>query len=147
MDQGRRFEADDGCIEVDAIYTDLPDSVISPHCDTWCKVPINQARAADGVDDQAQPFPFVVQHERSLFFLTWELTRWTLAELVFDPATCTFVEQRRSHYEWPREAFGVLLSRFALIERVDKDLLKRTSDDFARWLSAQFQVFSPPASA
>lgn len=86
--------------------------------------------------------PFVVQFERRLFLLTWEMTRWTLAELEFDAKTCTFVEQRRSSYEWPREAFGVLLSRFALIERVEQSLLQRTTDDFVRWLSSQFQTYA-----
>jgi hypothetical protein len=86
--------------------------------------------------------PFVVQFERRLFLLTWELTRWTLAELEFDARSCTFVEQRRSTYEWPREAFGVLLSRFALMERVEQSLLQRTSDDFTRWLSSQFQSYA-----
>lgn len=84
--------------------------------------------------------PFVVQHGRHLYFLTWESGRWTLAELEFDAVSCAFVEQRRTHYEWPREAFGVLLSRFTLLERVETALLKRTSDDFARWLGSQFQI-------
>lgn len=84
--------------------------------------------------------PFVVQHGPALYFLTWESGRWTLAELEFDAISCAFVEQRRTHYEWPREAFGVLLSRFTLLERVETALLKRTSDDFARWLGSQFQI-------
>jgi hypothetical protein len=88
--------------------------------------------------------PFVVQFERRLFLLTWELTCWTLAELEFDNKSCTFVEQRRSSYEWPREAFGVLLSRFALMERVEQSLLHRTSDDFTHWLSSQFQSYAKP---
>ena len=104
--------------------------------------PIADAKLSDQEAGDAARIPFVVQHGRSLFFLTWESSRWTLAELEFDAKTCTFVEQRRTHYEWPREAFGVLLSRFTLIERVETSLLKRTSDDFARWLGAQFQVFS-----
>jgi hypothetical protein len=88
--------------------------------------------------------PFVVQFERRLFLLTWELTCWTLAELEFDATSCTFVEQRRSTYEWPREAFGVLLSRFAAMERVEHSLLQRTSDDFTHWLSSQFQSYAKP---
>jgi hypothetical protein len=102
-----------------------------------------QRTAGNRVAAEAAGIPFVVQHERDLFFLTWDSNRWTLAELEFDPETCTFVEQRRTQYEWPREAFGVLLSRFAMMERIEKDLLRRTSDDFARWLGAQFQVYSP----
>lgn len=100
------------------------------------------AQAAEDHAHDAARIPFVLQYERQLFLLTWELTRWTLAELEFDAATCTFVEQRRTHYEWPREAFGVLLSRFALIDRIETSLLKRTSDDFARWLSSQFQIYA-----
>ena len=98
--------------------------------------------AADRDTFDAARVPFVVQHGPRLFFLTWESSRWTLAELEFDAPSCTFVEQRRTHYEWPREAFGVLLSRFTLIERVETSLLKRTSDDFARWLASQFQAFT-----
>jgi hypothetical protein len=97
---------------------------------------------SDHVVAEPAGIPFVVQHERDLFFLTWDSNRWTLAELEFDTESCTFVEQRRTQYEWPREAFGVLLSRFAMMERVEKDLLRRTSDDFARWLGAQFQVYT-----
>ena len=119
-----------------------------------CCLPIqprnDQTSASDSTDasltrwenSDSAGLPFVVQHGRSLFFLTWESNRWTLAELEFDAPSCTFVEQRRTHYEWPREAFGVLLSRFTLIERVETSLLKRTSDDFARWLGSQFQVFT-----
>jgi hypothetical protein len=117
-----------------------------------CRLPIadrSQKKEAESATPDREAFdaariPFVVQHGRSLFFVTWESSRWTLAELEFDAPSCTFVEQRRTHYEWPREAFGVLLSRFTLMERVETSLLKRTSDDFARWLASQFQVFTHP---
>jgi hypothetical protein len=99
-------------------------------------------QAAEDSARDAAPIPFVIQFERKLFLVTWELTRWTLAELEFDAASCTFVEQRRTFYEWPREAFGVLLSRFALLDRVDPSLLQRTSEDFARWLGSQFQIYA-----
>ena len=36
---------------------------------------------------------------------------WVLAELVFDPDTCRYLEVRRSVYRWPREAAGALLGR------------------------------------
>lgn len=133
---------------------DHEEPLLSANSDTRCRVPMKQKvdrasttiragvqAAADHAHDAAR-IPFVLQYERKLFLLTWELTRWTLAELEFDAATCTFVEQRRSHFEWPREAFGVLLSRFALIERVETSLLQRTSEDFARWLSSQFQIYA-----
>ena len=121
-----------------------------------CQGSLNSSSECKGDESLARPrvhearftareystIPFVVQFERRLFLLTWELTRWTLAELEFDARSCTFVEQRRTSYEWPREAFGVLLSRFALIERVDQSLLQRTSDDFTRWLGSQFTPFA-----
>lgn len=119
-----------------------------------CRLPISDDNQASGSSDasaaarrpvEATPVPFVVQHSRHLYFLTWEMGRWTLAELEFDAISCTFVEQRRTHYDWPREAFGVLLSRFTLLERIETSLLQRTSDDFARWLAAQFQVISTSA--
>jgi hypothetical protein len=133
----------------DGAWVDGQGSPIGP-ADSRCNVPMHKACTCDSGeqaahDDQAADsagIPFVVQHERNLFFVSWESNRWTLAELEFDAQTCTFVEQRRSHYQWPREAFGVLLSRFALVERVETDVLKRTADDFARWLGAQFRVYS-----
>ncbi|MEJ7837975.1 MAG: hypothetical protein WKF81_04120 [Thermomicrobiales bacterium] len=115
-----------------------------------CHLPISDHSNASGSSAarrvvETTPVPFVVQHARDLYFLTWETGRWTLAELEFDADSCTFVEQRRTHYDWPREAFGVLLSRFTLLERIETSLLQRTSDDFARWLAAQFQVVSKSA--
>jgi hypothetical protein len=110
------------------------ESDVLPACtDSRCTLSITENAVAE---------PFVVQHQGSIFFITWEPTRWVLAELAFDPVSCTFVEQRRTHYEWPREAFGVLMSRFATIDRVDFDRLNRTSDDFGRWLGQQFSVMS-----
>jgi len=123
-----------------------------------CQGSVNSSSECRGDDSLIQPgtppervterdssvSPFVVQFERRLFLLAWEQSRWTLAELEFDAKSCTFVEQRRTSYEWPREAFGVLLSRFALIERVEQSLLQRTSDDFAHWLSSQFTPIPKP---
>ena len=132
------------------------DASILGEAESRCRLPIQERGERDGATPVADAklndreavdaarVPFVVQHGRCLFFLTWESSRWTLAELEFDAKSCTFVEQKRTHYEWPREAFGVLLSRFTLIERVETSLLKRTSDDFARWLGSQFQVISRP---
>jgi hypothetical protein len=130
------------------------ESLVPCNADTRCRLSLKShverldptleagAQAAEDSARDAAPIPFVLQFERKLFLVTWELTRWTLAELEFDAASCTFVEQRRTFYEWPREAFGVLLSRFALLDRVEPSLLQRTSEDFARWLGSQFQVYA-----
>ena len=122
--------------------------------DSRCRLPMQDSHLAkipattntiDRHPSAQGQVPFVVQYGRSLFFLTWETSRWTLAELEFDATSCTFVEQRRTYFEWPREAFGVLLSRFTLVERVETSLLQRTSDDFTRWLGSQFQLISHPS--
>jgi hypothetical protein len=36
---------------------------------------------------------------------------WVLAELLFEPHTCRYLEVRRSSYRWPREAAGAFLGR------------------------------------
>lgn len=93
-----------------------------------------------GRDSRAILAPFVVQRGNHLFFLASEATGWIVAELRFDAVTCTYVEIRRMRYEWPREAFGSLLSRVAVAGEVDPRAVDETSQDFARWLSAQFRV-------
>jgi hypothetical protein len=55
--------------------------------------------------------PFVWQDGRRLWILDGSPTSWILAELLFEPTTCTYVEVRRSSYRWPREAAGALLGR------------------------------------
>ncbi|HEU0163749.1 MAG TPA: hypothetical protein VFQ54_01820 [Thermomicrobiales bacterium] len=84
--------------------------------------------------------PFVVQRGAQLFLLAAEAAEWVLAELRFDETTCTYAELRKVRYEWPREAFGALLSRVAVAGDVDSDLVEETSEEFSRWLGLQFQL-------
>lgn len=93
-----------------------------------------------GGDSQSVLAPFIVQRGSHLFFLASEATGWIVAELRFDAINCTYVEVRRMRYEWPREAFGALLSRVAVAGEVDPGAVDETSRDFARWLSAQFRI-------
>jgi hypothetical protein len=55
--------------------------------------------------------PFAWQHGRRLWILDGRETEWVLAELVFEPLTCRYLEVRRASYRWPREAAGALLGR------------------------------------
>jgi hypothetical protein len=55
--------------------------------------------------------PFAWQDGRRLWLLDGGPVDWVLAELLFDPETCRYLEVRRSQYRWPREAAGALLSR------------------------------------
>jgi hypothetical protein len=57
------------------------------------------------------PGPFAWQDGRRLWILDGRETDWILAELLFDPRTCRYLEVRRANYRWPREAAGVLLGR------------------------------------
>jgi hypothetical protein len=81
--------------------------------------------------------PFVVQSGQRVFMLASESNAWVLAELQFDDERVAFFETRRSVYEWPREAFGALLSRVALRE-VDDATVNEVALDFGRWLGGQF---------
>ena len=58
-----------------------------------------------------QQRPFAWQDGRRLWLLDGGATDWVLAELLFDPATCRYLEVRRASYRWPREAAGALLGR------------------------------------
>jgi hypothetical protein len=87
--------------------------------------------------------PFVVQRGAQLFLLAAEANEWVLAELRFDETTCTYAELRKVRYEWPREAFGALLSRVAVAGDVDSGLVEETSEEFSRWLGLQFQLSAP----
>lgn len=82
--------------------------------------------------------PFVVQAGSALFMLASDATVWTLAELRFDAETCTFVEASRVRYDWPREAFGSMLSRVALSGEIEPELINRITTDFSTWLAQQF---------
>lgn len=88
--------------------------------------------------------PFIVQQGQHLFMLAPEGSEWVLAELRFDEANLVFTEVRKVRYAWPREAFGSLLSRVAVSGDVDTDLVTETSNEFSRWLGAQFHVNSEP---
>ena len=55
--------------------------------------------------------PFAWQDGRRLWILDGGSTDWVLAELLFEPRTCRYLEVRRSKYRWPREAAGALLGR------------------------------------
>lgn len=57
------------------------------------------------------PGPFAWQDGRRLWILDGGPTDWVLAELIFDPQTCRYLEVRRANYRWPREAAGALLGR------------------------------------
>lgn len=81
--------------------------------------------------------PFIVQSGPRIFLLAWEQGVWVLAELQFDEEHVTFIETRRSTYDWPREAFGTLLSRVALRE-VDRASIDGVARDFQYWLGGQF---------
>jgi hypothetical protein len=57
------------------------------------------------------PAPFAWQDGRRLWILDGGLDDWILAELIFEPRTCRYLEVRRSNYRWPREAAGAFLGR------------------------------------
>jgi hypothetical protein len=99
-------------------------------------LPIQTARAdAAMVRDS---LPFVVQAGPVLFMVAEESSEWVVAELQFDSATCTFFEARRARFEWPREAFGRLLSRIVNGDDIDYEEVDRVSAAFTRWLAMQF---------
>ena len=57
------------------------------------------------------PQPFARQNGNQLLLLDIEDSKWLVAELVFDPELCCYVEIRRASYQQQREAIGALLSR------------------------------------
>lgn len=63
------------------------------------------------VCDTCTQAPFAWQDGRRLWMLDSRESDWVLAELLFEPLTCRYVEVRRSVYRWPREAAGALLGR------------------------------------
>lgn len=75
------------------------DESTSPHQDT----------VAVGVLNRSQPFAW--QDGRRLWILDGDRNDWVLAELMFEPGPCRYVEVRRSSYRWFREAAGALLGR------------------------------------
>lgn len=95
-------------------------------------------------DGEERGVPFVVQSGREMFMVACEASQWVLAELVFDTASCTFVETSRARYDWPGEAFGSMLARVAVGEEIDRDLIDRVTADFSRWLASQFIIVRRP---
>ena len=79
--------------------------------------------------DRDQSGPFAWQEGRRLWILDGGKTTWVLAELIFDPQSCRYLEVRRASYQWPREAAGALLGRTFAGGR-------RRAEEAARGLSA-----------
>ena len=72
------------------------------------------------------PQPFARQNGNQLLLLDTEDSAWLVAERIFDPELCSYVEIRRASYLEQREAIGALLSRAlasgetALIDTVEQ---------------------------
>lgn len=64
-----------------------------------------------GASHPVQRAPFAWQDGRRLWILDGGSPEWILAELLFEPRSCRYVEVRRASYRWPREAAGALLGR------------------------------------
>lgn len=91
--------------------------------------------------DAARPkdsLPFVVQAGQILYLVAEERDDWVLAELRFDAETCTFAEERRIRFDWPREVFGRLLSRTIVGDVFDQEEASRIADAFTQWLASQY---------
>lgn len=69
------------------------------------------ASTATSICTDEHPSPFAWQDGRRLWILDGGSAQWVLAELMFEPRTCRYLEIRRSTYRWPREAAGALLGR------------------------------------
>jgi hypothetical protein len=100
-------------------------------------VPWAPGDARDATEEPCTQVPFVVQSGRTLFMVEATDDGWTLAELDFQIGECTFREARRATYPWPREAFGVMLSRIAGAAP-DEAEIARLTDDFQTWLGDRF---------
>lgn len=82
-----------------------------------------------GRRDHDHSGPFAWQDGRRLWILDGGETNWILAELLFDPQSCRYLEVRRASYQWPREAAGALLGRTLVAGRP-------RAEEAARGLSA-----------
>lgn len=71
------------------------------------------------------------QHEGSVWLLDHGCDGWVIAELRFDPNSCTFDESRRSVYAWEREAVCALLGRTLA---AGDQAAAQVSMDLHRWL-------------
>lgn len=106
-------------------------------------MPIRAARAdARTVRDS---LPFVVQSGQALFIIAENSAEWIVAELHFDPADCIFLETRRASYQWPREAFGRLMSVALIGDLIEPGQVEQVSDAFGKWLAGQFAAERPDA--
>jgi hypothetical protein len=99
-------------------------------------LPIQAARADAALPNDS--LPFVVQAGQIMFLVAEERDGWVLAELRFDAASCTFIEERRTRFQWPREVFGRLLSRTIVGHDFDMNEANRIADAFTRWLASQY---------
>lgn len=64
-----------------------------------------------GLCEPRQQAPFAWQDGRRLWIMDGGGTDWVVAELLFEPEFCRYLEIRRASYRWPREAAGALLGR------------------------------------
>ena len=78
--------------------------------------------------------PFSWQHGSQLLLLEASHAGWIFAELHFDGMRCRYVEVRRAHYRWAREAAGALLSRALAAGDATADDLAKT---LLSWLVAR----------
>lgn len=96
-----------------------------------------EIRAERRCTSAATAVPFVVQAGPSVLMIEQSHEGWVLAELRFDGEECLFRDIRLSSYAWPREAFGVLLSRLASSD-LDAETVDQLSTDFAEWVGIGF---------
>ena len=83
------------------------DAAPKPNDDLGPRQPVTLA----GRRDRDHSVPFAWQDGRRLWILDGGEKNWVLAELLFDPQSCRYLEVRRASYRWPREAAGALLGR------------------------------------
>ena len=108
--------------------TAKPNDDLGPH----------QQATMDAGRDQDHLGPFAWQDGRRLWILDGGSTTWVLAELLFEPRSCRYLEVRRSSYQWPREAAGALLGRtFAGGERRAEDAARGLSEWISKLESAR----------
>ncbi len=82
--------------------------------------------------------PFLLQCDRTLYIVASEPNGWVVAELTFDPESCVFIEHARARFDWPREAFGRLLSRVYVASSIESGTYDAIATSFERWLATQF---------
>lgn len=118
----------------------LAPTVLSDDCPNQRDARVDRSMQAARADAarHRDSLPFVLQSGRSLLIVAGEELGWVVAELTFDPAACIFIEQSRAQFQWPREAFGRLLSRVYLADDQADEAIDRVTDAFQRWLALQF---------